>query len=210
MKNELKLDEASKINTLLTRDESGIKVVCFQRAHVLTSFAWMFCVFHELHCSLFHDIWTLKMREARSQNPSLSVNDLEQKVWNPTFNQCQVMLKELQNLSMTLSHVDSYFQNYNENELSLQFELLDQCISYCVHQKPIITWVQETVDKITDYRRLCDYSDAANSFLELKKSLKLSGGDFKDVERISGQVICLPFHYGQFIFILCLYSFHLL
>ena len=205
MKHELELDKAAKINSLCTRDETGIKVVCFRRAHVLISFAWKFCVFNELSSSLFHDAWILTRREAKCQNPNLSVSDLEQKVWNPAFNHCQAMLKELQTLSITLSNVDKLFWNYKENELTVQFKLLDQGISKCVHKNPMITWVQKTVDKITEYRRLCDYSDAANSFLELKKLLKLSGGDFKNVQKISGQVIFYLFIIGNlYLFCVCL------
>ena len=81
-------------------------------------------------------------------------------------------------MSMTLGNVHRHFSNYKENELVLQLTLLDCGVSKCVKQKTSNkqSWVQKTVSKIMDYRKLCSYRDAANSFLELRVLLNVSGG----------------------------------
>ena len=179
-----------KINTLCERRDSNIHVVCFDKAAPLLSFAQQFYVMtKEFSSGLFHAIWSLSMNEARANFPKMSVRDIEEKVWTPAFGHCRQLLTELHGLSMTLANVDRHFKNYRKQELENELRVLFDGVNKCLCQSPSDNWIHHVVLKIEDYRKLCGYRYAANSFLELRDSLNLIKGDFKDVERISKQVI---------------------
>ena len=178
-----------RMNTLCSRDESGVKVVCFHRAHVLLSFAWKFNVFKVSHNSdLFLTVWSDTLRNVRQKNPELSIDDLELQVWAPTFHLCEKLLEQLHNLSMTLGDVDRVFHHYEPRQLEDQLQLLHRGVCQCGGLNLRDHWIPKAVKKLEDYRWLCGYREAANSFLQLRELLKLSGGDFTDVEQISKEV----------------------
>ena len=184
-----------KINGLCTRDESGlIKVVCFNKAVPLSTFASHFYVLtKKFPSSLFRRMWVAGVEQARAKHPTLSISNLKSEVWSPVFKQCQELLDGLKNLSITLGEVDTHFMIYEtsgepKTELRLLFTGLNECLGMKATDDP---WIGQAVRRISEYRKLCTYRDAANSFLELKAFLQLSGGDFSDVERISNEVIML-------------------
>ena len=183
-----------KINTLCTRDDSGaIKVISFNKAAPLSSFAKHFYVLtNTFPSSLFRTMWVAGVKKAIAKHPTLSISDLESEVWSLVFQQCQQLLDGLKTLSITLGEVDAHFRNYGTSgEIATQLKLLFSGINACLGRKPTDNWIGQSVQKIAEYRKLCSYRDAANSFLGLKGFLQLSGGDFSDVERISNEVITL-------------------
>ena len=184
---------SSKINALCARVESGeIRVLCFDKAAPLLSFAWKFCVLTKKKNShLFLALWSSTMHQARRNNPELSIRDVESKVWVPVFQLCQELLQKLQDLSMTLGEVDSHFKDFEERDITTQLKLLFHGINECIKQQLSDHRIQQSVQKISEYWQLCSYRDAADSFLQLRDLLKLSEGDFRDVERISNEVISL-------------------
>ena len=179
-----------KINSLCDRDSSGaIRVVYFNTARPLMSFARHFYVLTKrLYSSLFRATWSDTIGKAIRRNPNLSIKHIESEVWVPAFQQCQNILQELFKLTMTLHDVDQQFSSYGGQDLKTQLKLLFCGINECTHQQRSDHWIQRPVQKILHHRQLCSYRDAANSFLELRDLLKLSGGDFRDVERISKKV----------------------
>ena len=179
-----------KISALCTRDESGIiRVVRFNKASPLVSFAKHFFVLTKrLNSSLFCTTWKTTLSQARKKNPKLSIRDIESEVWVPVFQLCQELLQKLQDLSMTLGDVDTHFKNYEEWDLTPQLQLLFRGINTCMNQQLSDKWIQHSVQKISEYRQLVGYRDAANWFLQLRDLLNLSDGDFRDVERISNEV----------------------
>ena len=182
-----------KINALCTRCESGIiRVICFDKASPLVSFAKQFYVLTKrLNSSLFRATWKTTINQARKDNPNLSLRDLESVVWVPVFCFCQNMLHRLRDQTMTLGEVDTHFKNYQKRELTTQLKLLYDGINTCMKQQLSDNWIQDSIQKVSDYRQLCGYHDAANAFLQLRDLLNLSEGDFRDVERISTEVISL-------------------
>ena len=192
VKGELKKDYSSfKINTLCRREDSGvISVVCFTTAAPLLSFAWKFYVMtNTIKSDIFYSVWSSVMKQARD-HPDININDLELKIWTPALASCQKILNGLHGLSMTLAEVDQHFKNYSEDKIEEELHLLCSGVHRCMTQHPPLgdEWIHECVCRIADYRKLCKYRDTANYFLELKTSLKLTQGDFRDVERISQQV----------------------
>ena len=143
----------------------------------------------EFSSGLFDAIWSTSMKEARANFPKMSVSDIKAKVWTPAFDHCRQLLTELHDLSMTLANVDRHFKCYKKQELENELKVLFDGINKCLCQSLSDNWIRHVVLRIEDYRKLCGYRKAANSFLKLRDSLKLTKGDFKDVERISKEVI---------------------
>ena len=180
------------INQLSCRAPLGIRVVCFQKAHVLLSFAWKFSVFvKEVNSGIFLAAWSDTMKRAMHNNPDLSIDNLESEVWVPTFQHCKSLLKKLQNLSMTLGEVDEELCSYRNWELQVQLELLQEGVSKCDNLNLSAFWIDNAVKKITEYRALCNEHEVATHFLKLRELLQLKGGDFTDVEQISSKVIII-------------------
>ena len=192
--------EEFKINALCVRDQSGtVSVACFVNARPLASFAKMFYVLTKTqHSGIFSATWSATMKQASIYNPHLSTKDLESEVWNPAFSHCEKLLQEMYERTITLGDVDKHFKSYNESDIVTQLNLLLHGVNECnqlmcsiqgVHQPLQNHWIPHSVQKIVDYRQLCRYRDAADSFLWLRDVLNLSGGDFSDIEKISREVI---------------------
>ena len=183
---ELQKDYTScKINNLCTRRDSCVDVICFARAGILQSFAWKFDVMtRQVNSSIFDNKWSALMKvQAR-----MSISDIEVQVWTPTFNYCLKILKQLRNLSMTLKDVDQCFATFSEEQLVHELTILSAGVAMCLMQPHDDGWIRRSVHRVAEYRKLCDYRNAANSFLKLRDSLNLMKGDFRDVERISKEV----------------------
>ena len=196
------------INQLCCRDSSGIRVVCFQKALVLLSFAWKFSVFvKEVNSGIFLATWSDTMKRAMHNNPDLSIDNLESEVWVPTFLHCQLLLEKLQNLSITLGEVDEELYSYKNWELQVQLELLHDGVSKCDKLNLSASWIDNAVKKITEYRALCNHHEVATHFLKLRELLQLKGGDFTDVEQISSKVIIIGVRHILQFCLLC--RFHL-
>ena len=188
-KEELKRDYSqSKISTVCRREESGvISVICFNTATPLLPFARKFHIMTEkVHSEIFSCMWSSFMKQAKNIN----ICDVESKIWTPTITYCRKILIDLSELSMTLAEVDHHFKHYSIHDIEKELHLLCSGVHQCLSQQPPLgnEWIHDCVCRIEDYRKLCNYRDAANYFLELKTSLNLSQGDFRDVERISQQV----------------------
>ena len=193
------------IDKLCCRSSSGIRVVCFQKSHVLLSFAWKFSVF--ANSAIFITTWSDTMKRAMRNNPDLSIDNLESEVWVPTFQHCQSLLKKLQNLSMTLGEVDKEFHSYRDSNLQMELELLQDGVSKCDKLNLSAYWIDNAVKKIKEYRALCNYHEVATHFLKLRELLQLKGGDFTDVEQISSKVIIIGVRHILQFCLLC--RFHL-
>ena len=199
--------KSCKINTLCTRRESSIDIVCFTTAHCLLSFAWKFDVMTKRFISsIFDATWSTAVKKVRANNPDMSISDVEKQVWTPTFEHCQNLLEQLSSQTMHLADVDRHFKDYRvklESELKVLFRGVNQCL----HQNHDDDWIHHTVLRIEEYRKLRGYCDAANSFLKLRDSLKLTKGDFRNVERISKEVtIFCTYMKLVTIFYLCSYT----
>ena len=180
--------------------DSGVfSVVCYSVAAPLLSFAEKFYeMTRNLKSAIFDSTWTTTMIQARESNANLSVHDVESKIWTPVINQCQKLLNELHECLMPLVEVDQHFKNYKEVELEQELAKLLSGIHKCIPQHSSCgDWIHDRVHRIVDYLKLCKYREAANYFLDIRNSLELTQGDFRDVERISQEVhkdFCVMFY----------------
>ena len=200
--------KSRKINTLCTRRESNIDVICFTAASCLLSFAWKFDMMTKRFISsIFDATWSTAVKKARAYNPDMNISGVEELVWTPTFKHCQNLLEQLSIPTMSLADVDRHFKNYRGKGLESELKILFHGVNQCLRQTHDDGWIHHTVLRIEEYRKLRRYCDAANSFLRLRDSLKLTKGDFRNVERISKEVtiFCTYMKLVTFFF-LCSYT----
>jgi len=194
LKGELQKDfSQEKINTLCVREGQKVKVVGFQSAGSLSTFAAKFCIMTQKHPSdLFVIEWKQAMDTAvqSSAGAALTLADIHSKVWDPAFSNCESLLLALQDHSMKLSCIDECFKQH-KSDLKTQLDSLFDGVNECLGEAKSGDWIGGVVKNVSDYWHFLDYwklhnnHRAATAFLDLKKALNLQKGDFSDVEKLA-------------------------
>ena len=191
MKQQLERDyRQEKINTLCVREGQTVRVLCFQSAGSLSSVADKFYLMNQKYASdLFIMGWRAAMNAAvkNSAGTSLTLEDIEPKMWDPAFRNCQSLLQELQDYSMNLARIDGCFKRY-ESSLEVQLINLLAGVNACLGIEKDGGWIEGVVHRIKEYWQFRNYQKAATTFLSLKKALNLQKGDFSDVEKLATEV----------------------
>ena len=170
-------------------DNDTIDLKCFLSAASLLRFANEFqLIGGETHCSeLFLGFWRRILDEAIAVNPQLSLSDIYASVWQPSIGRCRKLLESLENQSIKLSDVDTDLQPYCDR-LDTQLGLLHKSMADITRKSGNLDLIKQAARRVREYWNLCHYQRSANTFLELKKTLGLTTGDFKLVEKLSQQV----------------------
>ena len=188
---ELGKDSDNKlISTMCGRNENDtIELKCFLSAASLLKFANQFqLIGGETHCSeIFLRFWRRTLNEAISDNPQLSLSDIYASVWQPSIGRCRKLLESLEDQSIKLSDVDTDLQPYCDR-LEVHLELLHKSMADITRKSGNLYLIKQAVRRIREYWNFCHYQRSANTFLELKKTLGLTTGDFRLVEKLSQQV----------------------
>ena len=143
--------------------------------------------------AIFDHVWREKMNELVDAG-SLSVSDVQSKLWKPTITKCTELVSTLQKRTMTLSVVDQYFRAFFNNKdaaivhIVNLFRGLRHCVSSFGEAGREERRIREAVDVVQQYWSLCTYSDAAKICVQLKQKLKLTG-NFDIVNVLASQVI---------------------
>ena len=175
---------------MCVRDENdSIQLKCFLSAASLLKFANQFHIIGgELKGSeIFLGFWRRTLNQAITDNPQLSLIDIYASVWQPSLGLCRKLLESLEDQSMKLSDVDADLQPYH-NRLDTQLELLHKRMADITHKSGNLSLIKQAARRVREYWNLCQYQKGANTFLELKKTLGLTTGDFQLVEKLSQQV----------------------
>ena len=189
VKQELEIDfSTTMIRTVCTREQSGkIQIRYFQSAEPLNTFAEMFYIMtHTYTSDVFRNVWNSVAAKV-TRNSTITIADVYPNIWQLAFFHCQTLLDQLHDQSMTLVDVDRYFKQYQGLELESQLMNMFQGINACLRQKHSGAWIKSTARRIHDYWDLHSYQVAANTFLQLRSALHLTG-DFRNVERLSTEV----------------------
>ena len=188
---ELGKDSDNKlISTMCGRNENDtIELKCFLSAASLLRFANEFqLISGETHCSeIFLGFWRRTLDEAITDNPQLSLSDIYASVWQPSLGRCRKLLESLEDQSIKLSDMDTDLKPYCDR-LEAHLELLNKCMTNITRISGNLCLIKQAVRRIREYWNLCHYQRSANTFLELKKTLGLTTGDFQLVEKLSQQV----------------------
>jgi hypothetical protein len=178
------------ISTMCVRNQNDtLHLKCFLSAASLLKFANEFQVIGgEAHCSeIFLRFWKRAMDEAITENPQLSLSDIYASVWQPSLGRCRKLLESLEKQSIKLSDVDTDLQPYYDR-LDTQLELLHKRMAEITRKTGNFSQIKQAAQRVREYWNLCQYQRGANTFLELKKTLGLTTGDFQLVEKLSLQV----------------------
>ena len=178
------------ISAMCGRNENDtIELKCFLSAASLLKFANQFqLIGGEIRCSeIFLGFWRRTLDEAIIDNPQLSLSDIYVFVWQPSLGLCRKLLESLEDQSIKLSNVDTDLQPYCDR-LDAHLGLLHKSMADITRKLGNLYRIKEAAQRVRDYWNLCHYQRSANTFLELKKTLGLTTGDFHLVEKLSQQV----------------------
>ena len=159
-------------------------VTCFQSGGNLLKFAEDFCSISS--SALFKDQWSRAILSASSVQ-ELKLDDLFCSVWQPCLKNCHWLIQSLIDMSIKLSEVDEYFKLHDvdfDRHVEVLFREVNKTIPVCGSSESL----NEALRKVHHYWSLCRYHEGATIILELKNSLGLVEGDFREVEMLSKEV----------------------
>ena len=140
---------------------------------------------------LFPRIWLQTSHHASKANCELTISDIVTKIWTPAFEECCRLLNSLKDCSIKLREVDDRFLRHNNcSKIKFQLEQLHSGVEECLNGKPLAQsppWIDSAVEHMQQYWTLSRYVKAAQTVLEVRDKLKLTG-DFSLMETIAKKV----------------------
>ncbi len=140
---------------------------------------------------LFHRIWE-HTSMAAAKVTELTIQDIVTRIWKPAFEECCRILESLKGRTMKLREVDNRFKRYDDpGKIKSHLENLYKGIELCFgRSQPSAStpgWIRSAVESMQQYWTLSRYAKAAQTILELRKRLELTG-EFSIMETIATQV----------------------
>ena len=185
--------DTARLNSLCVSDgASKMTFKLFKSAIPLDPIKIMYDFISRHHQNdLFHRIWERTSLRAARDIPNLTIQDIVTKIWDPAFKECCRILDSLQDNSMKLREVDDRFSGYDDpnviqNHLYKLFKGVELC---CIRKPPQICppWIKSAVQRMQEYWTLSRYAKAAQTVLDLRARLGLTG-EFSLMETIASQV----------------------
>ena len=189
----------ASINTLCKRnDDNEVCFIALKAASPLNMIITKFDIMNRLNSTgLFIRMWNARMKNAKSQS-ELSIQSIKTDIWDPCFQECQTLLNSLRDKTILLSRVDHYFKGV-EN-IKAQLRTLHAGVHLCAPEqasKKDVSDIYSAVDRIEKYWSLCRLATAAETVMDLKEKLVLTG-DFSLIETLAMQVCYLSCVYLLF------------
>ena len=179
--------EDKKINSLCQTSDTICKVVCFPTARSLDScLDDFYLISYKQSSEIFHKFWQEKL----VQFPVLNFKDVHSGVWDKALNSCTKLLSDLKSGNMTLADIDHHFRDvylYRCDKLRQDLINLHHGLNSVKPMDENSSWITDIVVRIGQYWDLCGYREAAEAFLKIRNTLKLTG-DFAIVERVASKV----------------------
>ena len=186
--------EEEKINKLcVTASSDGsCNVVCFPNSRPLDPcLDGFYTISYKYSSDIFNRLWREKLGVLYKAAVHLSFTDVNVSLWTPAFQSCISLLAKLKAGDMTLSDIDHQFKLIYFKKLSqLEQDLinLQHGVNAIKHTSSDSNWIKKVVVNIGQYWDLCGYREAAQAFLQIRDTLKLTG-DFAIVERVASKVL---------------------
>ncbi len=139
---------------------------------------------------LFLEFWREKTLMVTSSKQDVALSDIA-RVWSEVFQACEDLLKAVQDQTINLVDVDRLFSQYDKKNLDIQLVNLLHGVCMCTGKHVSGKSKEEihtAVVRMCSYWDLCKYRDTANVFLKIRDALKLTKGNFRDVEKLSQEV----------------------
>ena len=173
------------INSLCVINNSSVQINCFKLAQPLQGMLNnYYTLSHKKQSRLFDQVWASVLR--RESKAKLTLSDVVDRIWNPTFTECRQLVESVHLKSIKLRDVNQFFHGFeNAHAIHSDLHTLFSAIETCYNRKIATTgWITCSVDLMEQYWSLQDLTEAANIVLDLKKSLNFTG-DFEIIEEIS-------------------------
>ena len=175
-------------------NDGTLKCICFSTSELENEMIHNFTIYGKCNGDfnkVFEYYWEQQIQQsAITKGQDVSYNSVFNTVWKPTIKQCQSLLFNLKDKTVTLEEVEILYQIDN---LSLQLSGLCKAMHKCYPELneslPLPdNWVSQTVAHFALYHEITDIhpkcSEAVKVILKVKKSLKLEG-DFKIIEDLA-------------------------
>ena len=187
-------EKISKLCRSTQGGNGGCQVICFPQAKPLEPYLLQFYIFSSKHSSdIFNKFWNNKLTQIHRQIHTITFQQVIDLVWKPVFDQCLQLLDNIHSGALKLSTVDDLFKtNYltEKRKLNNDLQNLQKASDSCLHKSSDSRWIESAVDRMNQYWDLCNYREAAQAFIKIRDTLKLTG-DFSLVEKVARQVFYL-------------------
>ena len=188
---ELKQDfDDEQISSLCVSDKNDkLTITRFKAARPLDAILIKFMsIFQTYSNDLFHKTWDHCKQQLIGVQ--LKLGDIVVKLWEKAVHDSSHFIESLRGRSISLPKVEVLLKNYStDKNLMKDIRNLEAGICKCIG-KPLPAsemWIKECVKRMYQYNALCQHAYAASAFLQLKKTLELTG-DFSIVERLASEV----------------------
>ena len=178
------------INTLCTTVRGKFRIHCVPTAAPLEQCMMDFWIMsQEYNSGLFSDYWRDRLTVVMSEGRSLTLADVLPEVWTPVYSKCDNLLAQLRDYSLSLSAVDQLFKDMGTDTIRHSIKHLYRGVEMCRTGREVkdLEWIEGVVEHMDQYWKLCQYTDTAQAFLELRDALDLSG-DFQLVQKLAEEV----------------------
>ncbi|XP_068694646.1 E3 ubiquitin-protein ligase rnf213-alpha-like isoform X2 [Montipora foliosa] len=140
--------------------------------------------------TLLRQFWKENGEKAMKLTPErrgrLSVDDVEELVWTPSFKQLLSLQELFLTGSITFEEVDKFLMVFTRNEeIAAEINLITS--QNFLQTESTRALIHKRIEQIHQYRKLQNCIDAAKSVLEFKECLNLKG-DFQLVEDLNNQM----------------------
>ena len=197
--------EEEKIKLCVTSSSDGsCNVVCFPDARPLDPCLDNFYIISfDYSSDIFNRIWQERVDALYKTVVQISFNDVDVSLWRPALQSCISLLAKLNAGDMTLLDIDHQFKLiYFKKRDQLEQDLinLQHGVNAIKHASSDSNWIRKVVVNIGQYWDLCEYREAAEAFIKIRDTLKLTG-DFAIVERVASKVLIAAFNFMSFLLI---------
>ena len=152
---------------------------------------------HECESNVFFDYWHDGLKTILRERVTLTLEGVVPKLWTPVFEQCEKLLEQLRDYSLSLPTVDILFKGKKTSDIAHSIKQLHRGVEMCLSGKEVkdFKWIKGVIDCMEQFWQLSGYAEAAQAFLKLRDTLKLTG-DFQLVEnvalKVSGLLVISP------------------
>lgn len=179
--------ENMPLSSLCSRQDGQIVVSCFKIARPLSDIASSFHVVTQKHPNnVFHRYWAAQKTLALGKVSCVA--DIVPQLWQPSFQKCLEFLESVRSMTISLGEVDQLLVNREVKDVELDITRVDMAVCECLGRGlGGSMWIMDVVQRMEQYRLLCQHSRVATTFLQLRDTLGLTG-DFRIIERLSSEV----------------------
>ena len=172
------------IRDLCSRDHTRVvRVHFFNMNHQMK--AMISTIYNIEKSKIFKKSWQKHCKKV--QENSITLKAILESVWLPVKNEMLSSKEEFLNGRMAIEKVKKYLRMLDSNfeEVKAEFDLLIanfKTLNKTSRDEKSL--LNTRIQQIKDYSKLLDASDAANTIMEFKTKMKLTG-DFEEVENIA-------------------------